>query len=753
MADILREVQTLVQDDEQGDLQRPDFISSIQSCNVLLIELHGHLEKYKSLNTQQRKALDRIKWDKGEVTRLHGRITHSIQVLSMSLQRYNASSQTRIVRLLREILAQVASGQREASSVASFVATDVTDEDEVWPDIVKDLDDRGLEEDTANEHRELIIGMLREARVEGLQSTSEPMDDKPVDTWIYEEEKEEDEDQCVTTEASSTKIFSSGTGSSQGQRESVTSVDACSVGIPDFGRLSIGLARKCLAIFDPEASDLEAQVKKQPNTLREDINLAKKYWASGDWENCKSRLLRLLVASSLPRHRRSDLSPRLLTFLLGVACTHSGNLETARLTFKCLLTEGFSDGSSCTSPSSPSREGLIHANYKLDDASIAAATWLGDLCLMTDRGPDAVFAYALALEGLQRKPTDDGLQYGRQAFISPDCSGVPEVQALNRSALEAHRKRGEKPKCLHQQLLACELDIANRQNEFTDELLEYLYADDYPHATSAFEDANLPLSPISVVQKVLPPPGSLSHGAYPLLKEYKKHSHSMASSLSTKACSRDQIIAVLPEKSVSTNDALVAVEERLTIRPSRAGWPLMWNPNFSLQAALYTLEYYHNSTPLPAEHLLSDIDALAHSTAKTCEPDYSTRKSDAEGLLHALHHWLKLARIESKEFPTEIRCRPRPDHSNRWPEVAVFAISVSLIKADGMFKKSRLAVCITDIMHWDGSVQNRAVGSSSSATTNLLKSLKDCLKAGEVETKAQAKGQSESAIRMCMCHC
>ena len=737
LAVVLREVDDLVQDESHADLFKSDFTSSLQSCNILLTDLGACLDQYKSLGTNSRSLPDRMKWDQEQVKRLHARISGNVQMLSMSLHRYNTSTQVKVVRLLNEILDQLRTGKRKAESVSSFAAAREGQADQAWPEIVNELSDLGLHEEDANDNRDLIIGILREARFDGFDAELEdeppsqlPSQSRPRSIPRRSPYLSTPATETVTSSSPNDRVFSD-VSHSEGP-ESVTSFD--SMGLESFASLrmpSSTKSRKYLSIFDPVAMDIEADVKRQPNTLRDDINLAKRYWADKDWGNCKKRLLRLLVTSELPHHRRPDLSPKLITFLLGIACTYSGDLETARLAFSALLAESMPPGSRPTSPGSVSPS--PNPDFMLEDSGIAAATWLGDICLMTDRGADAAFAYALVLDSLRRKSL---------AFIrrNSGAAEVPAVHPLNQSALKIANNslNVANVKSTHEQLIACELDVVNTQIHHLDDLMEHFYAEDFPHRVqSIFEDIPMPPGPHSIAHQAQSPIGGLSSNTYPLMKEFKSY---MGTSCLT--------YGVLSEGRRRRQHAirlggydLTPIDERLTLRASRAGWPLMWNPDFSFCAPLYAMEWFHNITTAPEDTLLSKPKALAQTTVKALDPDFVVSKEEAEAGVAGVCRWLKGAHIDFKQFPDELRCHPQSDHTNKWPDVAVFAIKVYAIKAEGLFKKPKIALCVTDVMLWDGTFDLRASDSASSSAKALLEAFKAQIKSTDTVVRQATRSE------------
>ncbi|KAL9048784.1 MAG: hypothetical protein Q9162_007550 [Coniocarpon cinnabarinum] len=688
LANILREIDDMMEDDPHVGLKRSDFVGSIQSCNALLLDLRVCLDKYKSLGTQQRRLPDRLKWDQQEVKRLHARINHSIQMLSMSVQRYNASTQGRVVRLLNDILEQLRKGQRKAQSVSSFAAAKEGNEEEAWPGIVQDLSDLGLDEDDAEENRELIISILREARVEGYGSEPDNDWQSPPESPPHQQSVAEFSPQArspgpgTETIASSSPapgIFSS-PGSMSDRPESMTSHDTSLTSTFAAFQLQSAQSRRYLSIFDPVAMQVEAEVKRQPNTLKDDINLAKRYWSEQDWANSKKRLLRLLVASELPHHRRPDLSPKLITFVLGVACAYSGDLETARLAFTSLLTSKCAPHATSTSLGSPTL-GLTASgpgpDLGLEDAEIAAATWLGDICLMTDRGADAALAYSIVLYALKHHLSTRSPRPG--SLSSAIAQEPAPLSSLNRSTLKRSSTSGNVvARPIHEQLVACELSIVGSKLGHLEELVENIHTEDFPHAGSVFEDVSiLPdrADALHIAFGAQLATGSLSSSEYPLYRDMRIRA---ADQMSDNEPDDQRARVRIVERSSTCE--LVPVEERLTLRPSRAGWPLMWNPHFSIYAPLHASEWYHNISTAPEDTLLSNIRALPQFSAKTHTSDFTFAKDEADNVISGIRQWLIRSHIDFKQFPTELRCRPQPDHANQWPKIAVFAIGIHILK-------------------------------------------------------------------------
>ena len=611
LASMLREVEDLMTNDgHHVGSKKVDCFGSIESCYSLLVELRDHLDRFQKLSNNQRTLPDRLKWDLSQVQRLHTRINHNIQILSMSLHRYNTCAQVKIIRLLDDVLEQLRDGSRDRASVSSFAALEEGREDEVWPVVVQDLEGFGLEEDTANDNRELIVDILRAVDFDASGSIAEanvgipkPLDLDSSQTASTGPELDADTmtsgsqlEQSLTDEApldSTHSRFDSGAFiliNPAHHRHDSTNLPSEST-------------KKYVAIFDTLGVDVEREVKKQADTLKDDINLARRYWEERAWSECVYRLLRLLVASGLPRHRRKDLNFKLIAFLLGVAVHNDGNLETARLIFSTLLADSSDTSATCASPTTPISQGRPDPNLLLPDSGIAAAFWLGDILTRTDRESDAAFAYSIALYALQQ----------RAAAASKDrtssVTSEPVVQPLSEASLKkASMPRDSSARPLSQQILASELNIANESIGNVNELVDEISAEEFPSSNSVFDGLQIPQTPLSIMADVLPSTDQLSSTSYPLFRGYRARMKEDASIIksceyenSTAAASanRASILQQLPDAGTPANDHPIPATERLTAHATRTGWPLLWNPSFSLGASLHVSHWYHNATPAP----------------------------------------------------------------------------------------------------------------------------------------------------------
>ena len=685
-------------DESFRELKGNDFSAIIQSCNTLLEDLKSTLKGYESLGTRERRLADRIKWDKQKVASLRTRFAHNIQLLELNVSTFNASQQGQIYRMLKDIIRQMGSGVCEAESVSDFVATEESHEEEVWPGVVADLRERGLTENVADEHRDLIVGILRKARGEG--SVCGTSIYKPSPIPVIQEELDAD-----TTTSFSDPIFSEDSFHGNHGRDSHTSYDALSMTMSERLHLASDTSRKYLSIFDPIASSIEVEVRQKPNSLRDDVNCARDFWQERHWAECIDRLLRILVAAYLPTHNRPDLSPKLITFLLGVACTYSGDLETARLVFLCLTTEQLTMGPHMTSPPASCMSNRTASEQESEDCGLAAATWLGDVCLMTDRVHDSAFAYSAALEMLKRKGRASEVSSPRHQVRTSSAAsdrqeGSPTLP-LNRSAIP--RAWRPTPVNQHQAIVACELEVANQSLSHVDELRDFVDADQFPIADSIFENVDMVSPPAIILENSsLNPRDLLYPNSYRELaskapvSEYLK----MGDYQSHLACQQ-------VSSSVRSDCSLIEPHERLSSRMSRAGWPLMWNPRFSLFTALHAIEWYHMVTAVSRKSLLSAAKELPAPNEKKNMPDLSLPLDCQETLAPQLREWLQNSHVDCKEFPGELRCRPSAAHQSAWPDVAVFRITITRPKSRFYKKNTKLGASLTDFVMWDGVISKR----------------------------------------------
>lgn len=106
-------------------------------------------------------------------------------------------------------------------------------------------------------------------------------------------------------------------------------------------------------------------------------------WARHDFVNAEKHLEDQLAAVDRGQRCISGTQPdrRILKHLLGVCASFTGKFSKAKGHFESVFNGTF----------------LYHQN--LDDGDIAAARWLGDLCLHTQEHANAMLAYSVAYEG------------------------------------------------------------------------------------------------------------------------------------------------------------------------------------------------------------------------------------------------------------------------------------------------------------------------------------------------------------------
>ncbi|KAF2492088.1 hypothetical protein BU16DRAFT_103163 [Lophium mytilinum] len=194
-------LQDLADKVEQGTIpesKRPQLLDVYEGTVEVLRELDATLTRYASLDTKSKRAWDRLTWDSDRSKNLRGKLTSTVGILNGFWNSLIHDNQLIIIEALGRLEKDYAGGHREesrasverlASSSARRGATisdehvdsmdDDDEEDEAWPQIIRDLEDVGVSKQDALEYRDFIIdwfvravndGRLMEKPVEEAES-------------------------------------------------------------------------------------------------------------------------------------------------------------------------------------------------------------------------------------------------------------------------------------------------------------------------------------------------------------------------------------------------------------------------------------------------------------------------------------------------------------------------------------------------------------------------------------------------------
>ncbi|KAH7395147.1 hypothetical protein DE146DRAFT_97504 [Phaeosphaeria sp. MPI-PUGE-AT-0046c] len=155
------------------DNKRKQLQDAYEPCIDVLLELDKLLLHYNSLDTKTKRAWDRLKWDPEKSRTLRDRLTSSTSMLNSFYSSLVLDNQVLILEALERLELDYRGGHRE-ESVASIekitsVNADQEDEDdeEAWAQILRDLEDVGVAPQDALGYRDMIVDWLLKAVNEG----------------------------------------------------------------------------------------------------------------------------------------------------------------------------------------------------------------------------------------------------------------------------------------------------------------------------------------------------------------------------------------------------------------------------------------------------------------------------------------------------------------------------------------------------------------------------------------------------------
>lgn len=698
----------------------------ITGCKDVLKDLEAVLSQYESLGSQQKRTWDRLRWDKERTKDIRARLTSNVTLLTAFRVGNIENIQSRIERALLQLLNDFQNGNKDSGSVSALTAVDEAD-DIVWPQVIRDLEDVGISAEVANQNRSSIVRWFVEARNEGALLELPPASASSTGTDASDRDRRSPDG---------------------GRPRSSTTQDTGPLGRVQSTPTPSG-SLKYLGPFDQLGLDTSHDVIRNKITFRDDVNLARVYWDRSDWPAAKKRLLRLVVAAQLPSHRRSDLDARTAAFLLGIACSYSGDHETAMSVFRSVLE------STASSHEEGLRRDVSQWQQSNDDARIAAASWLGDVCLKTNRLEDAAMSWAVAIDAARRRDVQDGRDRVRVNSVPSGRLGgnsasppLARFQARNPSvpftghASSAVPRSSTRPS-IHAQILSCELDFVNDQLHNLKALDESISSDLFPHTESIFTESTI-LSSIpmaTLVRDALPAEG-ISLSNTPLVDNYDKEVNKGEDMLFV---SRSKIVVKASSNAElgDVNDTrIVPAQDCLWPHSSHTAWPLPFDPRFSYAAAVRAIKWFDWFSPIPHEDAGYNVTSLdSKGSRKLGKPDHIAEGVNAKREIYKyvsmLRRMLVSLRIQYKEAPGEFRCRPMADRESGWSSVAVFALRLVKWKPEGLLSLGpKLVVYITKIIHWDGTIEERAT-LEASQSHRLLHAMSTKLKVYEAEERGQ----------------
>jgi hypothetical protein len=354
------------------------------TCVELLEELDKILVHYNGLDSKSKRAWDRLKWDEQRSRALREKLTSSVVMLNTFYTSLIHDNQVLILEALGRLEQDYRGGHREdsLSSIAlSLTGEDDPDEDAAWPQIIRDLEDVGISTQDVEDYRDFIVDWFVKAVNEGRLMEDRTVLKSPLTNCLSDSSI----DNVQNMPSYMTPRFPPPVLESR-------SAPSPTASIPDLGS----------PLYMTQAG-LESRVlvpkEDAPYESQQSLSLNKKGSASGGnliwtaqrivaaWDKQEFATAEKLLESQLAAVERGESvttgqpDRRVLLHLIGVSASYSGKFLKA----KGLFQQAFN--------------GIYLSGGNIDDGDIAAARWLGDVCLHLNEPHNTAFAWGVALEG------------------------------------------------------------------------------------------------------------------------------------------------------------------------------------------------------------------------------------------------------------------------------------------------------------------------------------------------------------------
>jgi hypothetical protein len=371
---ILEDLADLVQSGKFEERREAELLERGEGCQAVLLELEVQLRKWNNMGSKSRRAWDRLTWDSQVANELRDRLISNVTMLSAFYQKLMLSSHIEIHKALDTLLQDYQGGHRDPSSVSSLGGADTLngDDDAAWPQLIRDLEDVGISQEVAQEHRDLIIEWFIKAINEGKLQEKAPSAQpspppSPPSRPPTPPPRPPNINQPVAQDASPQIL-----NPQQGQET------------PMFDH-SEPFAPPTPAVPPPD----------YPTGNGTDMlwtaQLVVHHWNNREWDKAEEQLILQIEATQAGgcveiKGVRRQPDCRILNHLLGVISSFKGNFVQAKSLFESII------------------RGPHVSSGQIDTGDIAAAHWLGDTCIFLREPANAALAYAIALEGLIRSP-------------------------------------------------------------------------------------------------------------------------------------------------------------------------------------------------------------------------------------------------------------------------------------------------------------------------------------------------------------
>ncbi|KNG47074.1 hypothetical protein TW65_06247 [Stemphylium lycopersici] len=386
--------------------RQQQLLDAYEPCIEVLGELDKVLLRYNKLDTKSKRTWDRITYDPDRTRTMRERLTASVTMLTSFYTSLVHDNQYLILSALERLEQDYRGGHREESIASIEQLTSGTREvedqieDQAWFQVLRDLEDVGISQQQALSYRGVIVDWLVLAVNEGRLLEERPEQDaaSSVSPNTDASPRESNLDSI-----SHSPDISANTPPTE-TRSLTPLPESSSTPSPTTPQLRVGSAPFIDALQQSPRSTPDApsqaplvipqsmsvppwsshgQEDETTIDLEWNAHQIMEAWARNDFVAAEKHLGQQLAAVEHGQTCTSGTQPdrRILRHLLGVCASLTGKFTEAKRLFESVFNGIF----------------LHHGN--LDDGDIAAARWLGDVCLHTQEYNNTILAYSVAYEG------------------------------------------------------------------------------------------------------------------------------------------------------------------------------------------------------------------------------------------------------------------------------------------------------------------------------------------------------------------
>jgi hypothetical protein len=448
------------------------LVDAYEPCVDVLSELDKQLAHYNKLDTKSKRAWDRLKWDPEKSRSLRERLASSVTMLNAFYTSLIHDNQVLILEALERLEKDYRGGHREESiaSIERITSTpsheESGDEDAAWTQIIRDLEDVGISHQVALTYHDFVLDWFIRAVNEGrlleeradleyvdvaaqhssyvnpeftplsipsctaslnldsdnscTENHSRPTSSPGVHLAQRRDSSNAPEplhvSELPTDEFKLLYLSSSSSNAPEPTQQSSSSDQAPELlSLPNLQHSKAGLVQ--LTTLTSEAP--ERVPFSRPSDLDWTVQQVSSAWTQRNFVEASRLLEEHLAAVERGSVTSTGLQPdrRVLRHCIGVCASFSGNLVKAKHFFESAFNG-------------------IYLSRDLDDGDIAAARWLGDICLQLREFYNALLAWSVALEGSIKRY---GIAHDRTRQISQEILMMDNWLAVFRGVEDKFR--------------------------------------------------------------------------------------------------------------------------------------------------------------------------------------------------------------------------------------------------------------------------------------------------------------------------